>query len=69
MTITLYNANDSLLDALKTFVAKWQGVEMETDEGDVPNALTEKVLAECDAGKNMSRAYSNISELMDSLDA
>lgn len=69
MTITLYNANDSLLNALKTFVAKWKDVEMETDEGDVPNALTEKVLRDAEAGKNLSPVYTNMQDFWDALNA
>lgn len=70
-TIQVENEPANFFDAFRKFASQWQGVKIERaeDAGHKPNALTEKILSECDAGKNMSRAYTDINELMDALDA
>lgn len=68
MTVTLRNVDYQFLNIIESILPLRKDILIETDE-DVPNELTEKVLAESDAGRNLSPVYTSTSDFMAALNA
>ena len=68
MTVTLRNVDFQFLNVLESLLTLRKGIKIETDE-EVPNELTQKVLADSDAGRNLSPVYTSTSDFMAALNA
>ena len=67
MVVTLKNVDPPFLKVLESLLELRKDICMETFEE--PNELTEKVLKESEAGKNLSPVYKSTSDFMAALNA
>ena len=68
MIVTLRNVDSRFLDVIESLVRLRDDVRIETVEEE-PNELTSEVIAESEAGINLSPAYKSTKEFMAALDA
>lgn len=68
MIVTLRNVDTPFLNVIESLVQLRKDVYMETSEEE-PNDLTAKVMAESEAGKNLSPVYKSTSDFMAALNA
>jgi hypothetical protein len=68
MIVTLRNVDKPFLSVIESLLQLRKDVYMETSEEE-PNDLTAKVMAESEAGKNLSPVYKSTSDFMAALDA
>ena len=68
MIVTLRNVDTPFLSVIESLLQLRKDVSMETSEEE-PNDLTAKVMAESEAGKNLSPVYKNTSDFMAALNA
>ena len=68
MTVTLRNVDYQFLNIIESILPLCKGVEVDTTY-DEPNELTEKVLRDSEAGKNLSPIYTSTKDFMDALNA
>nr|MBP3282417.1 hypothetical protein [Treponema sp.] len=68
MTITLQNVDYQFLDALKRLLSLRKDIKM-TTESDELNELTEQVLKDSEAGRNLSPVFTSTSDFMAALNA
>lgn len=68
MIVTLRNVDTPFLSVIESLLQLRKDVYMETSEEE-PNDLTAKVMAESEAGKNLSPVYQNTSDFMAALNA
>ncbi|MBQ9226958.1 MAG: hypothetical protein IJ177_12400 [Fibrobacter sp.] len=68
MIVTLRNVDTPFLSVLESLLQLRKDVYMETSEEE-PNDLTAKVMAESEAGKNLSPVYKSTSDFMAALNA
>ena len=68
MIVTLKNVDAPFLNVIESLLQLRKDVYMETSEEE-PNDLTAKVMAESEAGKNLSPIYKNTSDFMAALNA
>lgn len=78
MTVALKNVDYQFLDVLKSLLQLRSNIELfQVDDNfiksenhdEIPNDLTEKVLRDSEEGKNLSPVFTNIEDLMESLNA
>lgn len=68
MTIIIRNADYRFLDIIQSILPLCEGVEVDA-EYDEPNELTERVIRDSEAGKNLSPVYTSTSDFMAALNA
>ncbi|MBP5247780.1 MAG: hypothetical protein J6Z31_07985 [Fibrobacter sp.] len=68
MIVTLRNVDAPFLNVIESLLQLRKDVYMETSEEE-PNDLTAKVMAESEAGKNLSPVYKSTSDFMAALNA
>lgn len=68
MIVTLRNVDTPFLSVIESLLQLRKDVYMETSEEE-PNDLTAKVMAESEAGKNLSPVYKSTSDFMAALKA
>ena len=68
MTITLRNVDYQFLNIIQSLLPLCQNIQMETDDED-PNELTMQVLADSEAGRNLSPVFTDTSDFMAALNA
>ncbi|MBR3852307.1 MAG: hypothetical protein IKJ76_09775 [Fibrobacter sp.] len=68
MIVTLRNVDTPFLSVIESLLQLRKDVYMETSEEE-PNDLTAKVMAESEAGKNLSPVYKSTSDFMAALNA
>jgi hypothetical protein len=68
MIVTLRNVDKPFLSVIESLLQLRKDVYMETSEEE-PNDLTAKVMAESEAGKNLSPVYKSTSDFMAALNA
>ena len=68
MIVTLRNVDTTFLSVIESLLQLRKDVYMETSEEE-PNDLTAKVMAESEAGKNLSPVYKSTSDFMAALNA
>jgi len=68
MIVTLRNVDTQFLSVIESLLQLRKDVYMETSEEE-PNDLTAKVMAESEAGKNLSPVYKSTSDFMAALNA
>ena len=68
MIVTLRNVDTPFLSVIESLLHLRKDVYMETSEEE-PNDLTAKVMAESEAGKNLSPVYKSTSDFMAALNA
>ena len=68
MIVTLRNVDTPFLTVIESLLQLRKDVYMETSEEE-PNDLTAKVMAESEAGKNLSPVYKSTSDFMAALNA
>lgn len=68
MIVTLRNVDRPFLSVIESLLQLRKDVYMETSEEE-PNDLTAKVMAESEAGKNLSPVYKSTSDFMAALNA
>ena len=68
MIVSLRNVDTPFLSVLESLLQLRKDVYMETSEEE-PNDLTAKVMAESEAGKNLSPVYKSTSDFMAALNA
>ena len=68
MTVTLRNVDYQFLNILESLLTLKKEILIETND-ETPNELTAKVLADSDAGKNLSPVFTSTSDFMAALNA
>ena len=68
MIVTLRNVDTPFLSVIESLLQLRKDIYMETSEEE-PNDLTAKVMAESEAGKNLSPVYKSTSDFMAALNA
>ncbi len=68
MIVTLRNVDTPFLSVIESLLQLRKDVYMETSEEE-PNDLTARVMAESEAGKNLSPVYKSTSDFMAALNA
>lgn len=68
MTVTLKNVDYRVLNIIESILPLCEGVEIDT-QYDKPNELTEKVIQDSEAGKNLSPVYTSTEDFIAALNA
>ena len=68
MTVTLKNVDYQFLNVLESILTLRNDIQIST-EYDEPNELTEKVMRDSDAGKNLSPVFTSTSDFIVALNA
>lgn len=68
MTVTLKNVDYQFLNIIESILPLKKDIQIST-EYDEPNELTEKVMLDSEAGKNLSSVFTSTSDFMAALNA
>lgn len=68
MTVTLRNVDYQFLNIIESILSLRQDIQIDTEYDD-PNELTEKVMRDCEKGKNLSPVFTSTSDFMAALNA